>query len=247
MKKRILTILFVFILSGCLLNPLLETNSDLDKQHFKKTVTVDDHASDTFVTFSTVNGVQEKQGTHHVILNDNFLRGFFNKRTKAKSYQIYNVVYYAGAGNNASKKHFAQANYQTPVGEKITPTTLIKENEDCSAMNFYGQCLYNEHVTFQVDEGLLRTVATSDALRPPTDNVWQYALIPDSGDSHKDKLLTAEITGLLERMDHYISIMPTEFHDKAPLKSSTTENPLLIPEPLLKPLPAQDVLPMIKP
>ncbi|RKZ75409.1 MAG: hypothetical protein DRR19_29340 [Candidatus Parabeggiatoa sp. nov. 1] len=247
MKKLTLTILLFFILSGCIPNPLLKTPSDLDKQHFKQTVTIDDHPSNTVVTFSTIKGVQEKQGTHNVVLNDNFLRGFFNKETNAKTYQVYNVVYYAASGSDSRWKHFEQANYQTPVGDKITPTTLIKEDEDCSAINLYGQCLYSEHVTFKVDEAWLKRVATSYAPRPPTDNIWRYMLISKSGDSHKDKLLKAEVAGLLERMTQYASL-PTNLQGKAPpMKSGTAYDPSRTPEPLVKPQPAKDVLPMIKP
>jgi hypothetical protein len=234
LKKLILTILLFFILSGCI-NPLQKKPSGLDKQHFKKTVTIDDHPSNTVVTFSTVKGVQE-QSTHNVVLNDNFLRGFFNKKTKEKTYQVYNVVYYAASGSDSRWKHFERANYQTPAGKKVTSTTLIKENEDCSAINFYGQCLYNEHVTFKVDEALLRTVATSYAQRPPTDNVWPYALIPKSGDNHKDQLLRAEVAGLLEKMDQYISIMP-KLRD---FSTGTPHDPSRTPEPLVEPQPAKD-------
>ncbi len=204
-KKLTLSMTVLFFLTACVENPPLETfPRDNEKQHFKNTVTIQDHPSQPAVTFSTLKGFQDRDDTYNVVWDDNFLRGFLDKRTKAKTYQVYNVVYYAGSGADSKRKHFNQAKYQTEKGEKTTPTTLIKEHEDCTAIQFHGQCLYSEHVVFEIDGALLKTVANSYALNTPNNRNWRYQLISKSGENYDDKLQIAEIAGLEETMDEYV-------------------------------------------
>jgi hypothetical protein len=244
LQKQTLTVMLLFFMTGCVTNPPIDRPPKSDeKQHFKKTVTIKDHPSQAVVTFSTVKGFQEKHSTDNVVWDDNFLRGFIDKKTKAKTYQVYNVIYYAGSGTDFRWKHFNQAKYQTPEGDKSTPTTLIKKHEDCTAIQFHGQCLYSEHIIFKIDGELLRLLAKSYALNTPKERTWQYQLISESGENRSDKLQIAEMAGLLEKMDEYI-IQKTTAHlgdkEKEPLPV-----PSLTPEPLIKPPSAKVLLPLI--
>jgi len=205
LKTLTLSMTVLFFLTACVENPPLETFPSSDeKQHFKNTVIIQDHPSESVVTFSTLKGFQERHDAYNVVWDDNFLRGFLDKKTKAKTYQVYNVVYYAGSGTDSKRKHFNQAQYETSEGNKNTPAAIIKEHEDCSALQFHGQCLYSEHVVFEIDGALLKTVANSYALNTPNNRSWRYQLISKSGENYDDKLQIAELAGLAERMDEYV-------------------------------------------
>jgi hypothetical protein len=245
-KLKKLTFLIIFMIGGCIANPPTNTISDLTKQHFKETVMINEYASQTVITFSTVKGYQRRHSLHNVVWDDNFLRGFVNRTDGSKSYQIYNVIYYANSGTDKPWKSFNQVNYQTPTGRDLIQTTPIKQHEDCSALPRYGQCLYSEHLVFQIDEALLRKMAKFYQENPGRENFWQYELIPKSGPPYNDKLSVAEIAGLLERMDEYVIPRVTTSAANRTDKSSTIHDPALIPEPLIKTQPALVILPLIK-
>jgi len=246
LQKQTLTAILLFFMTGCVTNPPLDTLPKSDeKQHFKKTVTIKDHPSQAVITFSTVKGFQEKHNTHNVVWDDNFLRGFIDKRTKAKTYQVYNVIYYAGSGSDFRWKHFSQAKYQTPEGEKSIPTTLIKKHEDCTAIQFHGQCLYSEHIIFKIEGALLRMLAKSNALNTPKERTWQYQLISKSGENRSDKLQIAEMAGLLESMNEYIIQRTTAHLGEKEDEKEPMPVPSLTPEPLIKPPSAKVLLPLI--
>jgi len=243
MTKNALIFILVAILSlsGCIA-PIGKVR--LDKRHFSDTITIDDYSNLAAIIFSTVSGFQKKHGPYKVIWDDNFLRGFIDKKTKAKTYQVYNVIYYAGSGSSARWKYFEQVNFTTLSGQKFIPTTIIDKQEDCSALPIYGKCLYSEHVTFTVDSALLRAVASAYTPRTPMKGFWQYELIPKSGDNYKDKFLVAEIVGLLEKMDKYIIPMTMVLSETLIDHSGLV--PALIPEPLIKSPPATVILPLLK-
>jgi hypothetical protein len=245
MKKITFIITAIIILSGCVVTP--PNGVLLDIEYFKENVIIYDKASNATVTFSTIKGFQKRHGLHKVVLNDNFLRGFINKKTGKKTYQVYNVINYGASGSGSRWKHFNQANYQRfrLGGMKFISATTIKKEEDCTALPLYGKCLYTEHVVFKVDEELLKNIANSYTPRVPTESVWQYKLIPILGQNYEGKLFVAEIRGLLERMDKYINTMTTE--QKAMMTQLSARSDFLqVPEPLIKAPSASLVLQVIK-
>jgi len=180
MTKPLFIIIAIFILFSCVVNP--DNGTLLDWQYFKEKVTVNDHASNAIVTFSTIKGFQKKHRSLQIVVDDSFLRGFIDKRTMAKkTYQVYNIIYYTGSKSASKWKYYRQANYQTPYGNKFIPVNLIKKEVeikkevDCSALPIYGKCLYSEHVTFEIDRALLKTIANTYTPRIPTESVWQYS------------------------------------------------------------------------
>jgi len=189
-------ILFLFVmLSACTLEPYLNPNSQTTgAAHFKQSTIVNDEGS--IVTFSTVYGQQKRHGS--VVWDDNFFRGFIDKRTGKKSFQVYNIIYYSGNGRG-DWRYYQQANYTVPAGQQVITTQALKQREDCSALSLYGKCVYSEHVAFDIDEQLLRRIAQGKTEQTQ----WMYQLVPQRGESYPDGLLSAEATGLLNRMAEY--------------------------------------------
>jgi len=243
MSKIFLVFIPIMILTGCVLNPYTNSTSGLNKQYFKDRIVINEYSSEIVTSFSTVKGFQEKRSLHKVVLDDNFLRSFFNRNTGTVSYQIYNVIYYAGSGAQNKWKSFNQVHYQAPNGKGLTPTTIIRTNEDCSALSRYGQCLYSEHIVFVVDETLLRMIAASYT---DTENFWQYELRSESGQLYNDKLSVAEIAGLLERVDEYVTSEPLVALQKTIERSPVVLYPSRTPEPSITPPPATVGLPLLQ-
>ncbi|RKZ41073.1 MAG: hypothetical protein DRQ49_05200 [Gammaproteobacteria bacterium] len=245
MTKPLFIIIAIFILFSCVVNP--DNGTLLDWQYFKEKVTVNDHASNAIVTFSTIKGFQKKHRSLQIVVDDSFLRGFIDKRTMAKTYQVYNIIYYTGSKSASKWKYYRQANYQTPYGNKFIPVNLIKKEVDCSALPIYGKCLYSEHVTFEIDRALLKTIANTYTPRIPTESVWQYKLIPKWGKNYESELFTAEVIGLLDKMDKYaIPIITEQPSGTAKIISGKLSDSLLKQEPLIKSPSASFVLSNIK-
>jgi hypothetical protein len=236
-KRSIIIYLSAFF-PGCITVPQQQS---LDKQHFKETVTINDFAGEKVIIFSTINGVQQKLGPHEVVGDDNFFRGFLDKQTNKKVYQVYNVIYYAQSGSQLGWKQFKQARYQTKVGQELVAAEVIKKQEDCSALPRYGQCLYSEQVIFELDDNQVRDLAKSYSTA--NDPHWQYELIPTSGAHYPDKLLLAEIAGLVDKMDEYVISQPT--WPTLGAKTSRLLELLSSPESLVIPPRAVAILPVL--
>ncbi|WP_353572329.1 hypothetical protein [Candidatus Albibeggiatoa sp. nov. BB20] len=193
--SRLSVLLVLLWVSACTLNPYANSGSQPDNaDHFKQSIIINDEGN--VVTFSTVYGYQKRQGS--VVWDDNFFRGFIDKRTGEKSFQIYNVVYYSGNGRG-DWRHYKQANYTVPNGQKMANTQTLRQLEDCSALSLYGKCVYSEHVVFNVNEQLLNTIAQKD-----TDSAqWMYHLVPQRGEQYPDGLFSIEAAGLLSKMAEY--------------------------------------------
>lgn len=230
--KWLTLIVVIFLPTSCIVTP-----STIDETHFKRTIVIRDDPTQNAIVFSTIKGLQEKQVTTGQVWNDNFLRGFIDKRTGQKTYQVYNVVYYGGSGIQVSWKHFRQANYDTLRGVKLTPTTILREEEDCTSLAVYGQCVYNEHVTFKVEGQLFETLSPLHKLESTKE--WRYMLVSEAGESYKDMVTLAEIAGLLASMDGYE--LP-----KTPSKVTTHVNSSDLPEPSVAPPPLEQVLKLRK-
>jgi len=240
MIKTILVTITVIFLTGCVVAPPAG-KIQLDRKHFSNTITIYDQP--TTVTFSTFKGLQTTHGSHNILIKDNFLRGFLDKNTGTKSYQVYNLIVSAGLKNPNGWKRFEQVNFSTLTGKKFIPTTIIKRQEDCSAFPTYARCLYSEHITFRLDEALVRAIASTYTPRTPMESLWQYVLIPKSGNNYLDKISVAEIAGLLEEMDNYI--MPIPKSKNVNVNLNTMFEPHSMPEPLIQPARAMIMLPLL--
>lgn len=206
MKK--ITIVFIFIavitITGCA--PTREATIkqilSLDTQHFKDTITIKDDASDTVAEFSTLNGYRQKKFLGIDWL-DSFLRGFINKKTGKRSYQVYQFISYQGRG----WRFYNRVDYETPEGPRSKALTRFHEEVmNCSSSI---DCTYEEHVVFDVEEALLREIAERSPEIQGKLNAqgkiiaWSYKLYSKAGHELEYGLPPAEVAGLLERMDEY--------------------------------------------
>ncbi|OQW93885.1 MAG: hypothetical protein BWK79_08795 [Beggiatoa sp. IS2] len=232
MKRFMFSGVMFFGVTGCATMPP-DSPVGLDENFFKNAVVITEDIGNS-VIFSTINGFQRRQGEQGTVWDDNFLRGFIDKRTGAKIFQVYNVIYYGGSGTQSGWKHFAQASYLTAEGvRRLTPTNSITEHEDCAPLAVYGSCVYSEQVVFKVDEIFLKTVADSYALDSKIQ--WPYQLIPTNGNSYEDSMAAAEVAGLLSRMEDYQKQFSITSVGKPDNESS---NIILLPEPLIVSPPA---------
>ncbi len=186
-----LLFMMLWITSCTLVNPYSEQADNVD--HFKQTIVVNDEGS--VITFSTINGYQKQYGD--VVWDDNFFRGFIDKRTGEKSFQVYNVLYYSSSGRG-DWRHYQQANYTTPAGQQIAPAQTLRQIEDCSSLVLYGKCIYSEHIAFNVNEQLLNAIAQHSG-----GSKWMYSLVPQRGEYYPDGLFATEAAALLASMSEY--------------------------------------------
>jgi hypothetical protein len=128
----------------------------------------------------------------------NFLRAFIDKKSGKTSFQVYQVIYYQGSGWN----FFQRVNFETPSGPQSKPATVIKRDVDCTGSRYSG-CTYIEHVAFDVDESLLRTIASGYS--PGKSSTWKFKFTAKSGQDYNDGMLPAEVAGLLDKVDEYLA------------------------------------------
>ncbi len=194
MKLIMLTIGALLLLVNCGFQP---TKPAPSKDYFKRAIEIQEDPHTNVVTFSTLKGFQIAQGLYDTILDDNFLQGTLDKRTGKSAYRVYNVIYYTGPGNGLGWQNFYQVNYDPNQGNKILPVSLLKRQENCSSLEIYGKCVYNEHITFDLQETFLKQLLDSKT------TAWEYYLIPKSGKVYTDQLYLSEVAALLEKMAEY--------------------------------------------
>jgi hypothetical protein len=165
----------------------------LPLEHFRDTATVVNEPLDAKLTISTQNGFVEHSGPMHMIWHDEFLTAAIDKKTGEKSFQVHQEITYGGTW-----RFYESAKYQSVSGSRSSPAVHIsKEAANCSV----GDCLYTEHVAFPIDEESLRQLAAAHVPAKPV--IWSYTLLAKSGPAYAGGLSTAEIAGLLAKVDEY--------------------------------------------
>jgi hypothetical protein len=192
----ILTALGPLIIGGVAGNAALAKDPallSLSMEHFRDTAAVTNGPLDAKLTISTQNGFIEHSGPMHMVWHDEFLTADIDKKTGRKFFQVHEEISYGG-----NWRFYESASYQSANGLRTAPTVHIsKEAANCSV----GDCLYTEHVAFPIDEELLRGLAA--AYEPAKPVLWPYKLIAKSGSAFTGGLSSAEIAGLLARVDEY--------------------------------------------
>jgi hypothetical protein len=170
----------------------------LSSEHFKDTATVTDDPITGTTTISTEPGFVEHTGPMRMVWHDEYLRGVIDRKTGQKSFQVSGFVIYGG-----SLRSYETANYATANGPRsVKVTELHKSVENCAT----GDCTYTERIAFPVDEELLRQLAAGDA--PGKPSLWHFTLIARSGSDYAGELSTAEIAGLLAKVDETTNTVP---------------------------------------
>ena len=168
----------------------------LTPEHFRDTATVKDDPVEAVTVISTENGYAEHKGPMRMVWNDEYLRSVIDKTTGRKSFQVHAWIIYGGRWRS-----YETANYQTPAGPKSVPAIQIgRETANCAV----GDCLYTERVAFPVDEDLLRRLAAGNVPGKPA--IWAYKFIAKTGPDFAGGLSSAEIAGLLAKIDEYSAL-----------------------------------------
>lgn len=164
-------------------------------EHFRDTVTIKDDSMETVVTFTTVNGFQEKRGLLGIVWNDNFIRAFMDKKTGTVSYQLYQTVMYEG-----DWRFYTSVNYETPEG--LESAELVKIDSSVGGCSGYrSQCTLRETIGFPIGAQLMKEIA--DKYKPGSVSAWKFRMKSKAGQDWDDGVLPAEAAGLLQAIDAY--------------------------------------------
>lgn len=170
----------------------------LSDRYFKDKTTVEDGALDTIVTFTTKPGFVHNYGTAAGLTVDTFLRGYINKETRQREFEVYQLVKYA----DRDRRHYRTARYETPDGVRSIGVTEFWSRVDCPPGG-KGGCIYEEHIGFSVGQNLLQRIAGSYGPGGGQAAGWTMRFIPVSGKQFQTLITAAEVKGLLDRMDEY--------------------------------------------
>ena len=172
--------------------------TSLSMQHFRDTAVVQQNPLDVTTTISTENGFVKHSGPMRMVWSDEYLRGVIDHKTGQKSFQVYAWTIYSG-----NWRSYETASYRTPSGPKSVALTKIgKEVANCAV----GECTYTERVAFSVDEEMLRGLAAAHG--PGDAAVWTYTLSAKAGPDFRGGLSSAEIAGLLAKVDELNNAPP---------------------------------------
>ncbi|OJX68445.1 hypothetical protein [Magnetospirillum sp. 64-120] len=188
----------VFAVTGCAVPQQANVPvASLTDTHFKNTATVKNDDLDKVATVTTEKGYLVTRGLLGVLWDDVFLRGFINKDTKQTAFQVYQFIGYSA--NDWS--YYSQANFDTPDGLKSVEVTRINRDVDCSYKREIGTCNFKEHMGWDIDEKVLRAVASRYDPRDLTAGGLRYKVIPRGGKEYFGTITAAEVKGLLDRVD----------------------------------------------
>lgn len=169
----------------------------LSLEHFRDTATVSQTAPDATV-ISTEKGFATHAGPLRMVWNDEFLESIIDDKTGRRSFQVDAMVIYSGAWRS-----YETANFQTAGGPRSLPLTKVgKEVANCAV----GECTYTERVAFPVDEEFLRRQAAGYA--PGAAALWSFKIVPAKGPAYVGTVSSAEIAGLLAKVDEYTGALP---------------------------------------
>ena len=170
----------------------------LTMEHFRDTATVKDDPRADATTISTEKGYAEHSGPLHMVWQDEFLSGVNDKQTGQKSFRVEAWIIYTG-----SWRSYESVSFQTPNGPQSVPLIKVgKEAANCAV----GDCTYTERIAFPVDEELLRRLAAAYA--PGRASIWAYRFLANKGPDFAGGLSSAEISGLLAKVDEVTHALP---------------------------------------
>jgi hypothetical protein len=165
----------------------------LSMEHFRDTATIADDAPTAKVTISTEKGYVEHSGPLRMVWHDEFLTATIDKKTGEKSFQVHEEITY-----NGNWRYYQSASYQGANGPRSVPAVQIsKESANCAL----GDCVYTERLAFPVEEELLRQLAAANV--PAKSALWNFKAVAKSGPAYAGSLSSAEIGGLLLKVDQY--------------------------------------------
>jgi hypothetical protein len=178
----------------------------LSMEHFRDTAGVTTDRATSTTTVTTESGYVERSGPLGMVWNDEFLQGMIDGSGQ-RSYRVVVVVIYAGA-----PRAYATASFTMLDGPHSVPLTVVQRSEELCAT---GQCTYTDRLSFAVGGAALEQLARGAGAAP---TLWHFTLHTHRGPAYDGVLSTAEIAGLIARVD-------------AAAKTLNTQAPLLSPSP----------------
>jgi hypothetical protein len=169
----------------------------LGMEHFRDTASITEDPATASVAISTQPGFVEHRGPLRTVWSDEYLRGLIDKQGDRKSFEVDAVFTYSGA-----RRSYRSAEYRTAAGLKEAMTTLV----NVQTVNCVVECMYTEHLVFPIEEQALRAIASSYA--PGKPDLWTFKLIAKGGPGYQGEISTAEIAGLLAKVDGYTRAPP---------------------------------------
>ncbi len=199
--RFLIVVLLFSLISGCANHQQKAQDEgirylNISKEEHKALISVKDDPLETVAILSTQAGFQQRHGLANVVWNDFFLRGFIDKKTGAKSVQVYAALEHV----KGTWLHPYQANYGNPL--VTTPTVSIASDVDCSVSNLYGSCRYREHVGFMLSQDELNRVEET-IKTDPQNKIWLFKMKTRAGHDITDGFTTNEIAALIEKMNEY--------------------------------------------
>ena len=164
-----------------------------DKSHFKNTIIVKDDEFEAGVEISTMKGYSAERSQATRWWTDVFLRGYIDKTTGEKSYQVYVFLVH----RKGLWRHPYQVNYGFP--RKTSKTMATVSDVDCSGSQFWGCAMY-ENFGFMVDEKELRFIQNSSS---QSMEAFEFQVNCEVGEDFIESISKTEIDAFLEFMDDY--------------------------------------------
>ncbi len=181
----------------------------LSMEHFRDTAGVTTDRATSITTVTTESGYVERSGPMGMVWNDEFLQGRIDGSGQ-RSYRVVVVVIYRGA-----PRAYATASFTMPDGPHSVPLTMVQRSEELCAT---GECTYSDRLTFAVGGAALGQLARGAGSAP---TLWHFTLSTHRGPAYDGVLSTAEIAGLIARVDTVAETLNTQ----APLLAPSPEPP----------------------
>lgn len=176
-------------------DPALES---LTMEHFRDTATVTQDPQGATTVISTERGFTEHSGPMRMVWKDEYLSVAVDRKTGQKSFRVDAWIIYGG-----SWRSYDTASFQTASGPVSVPAIKLgREAANCAV----GDCTYTERMAFAVDEELLRRLAAGNTPGKPA--LWSYRFIAKKGPDFAGGLSSAEIAGLLAKLDEFTHSLP---------------------------------------
>ncbi|WP_419815634.1 hypothetical protein [Glacieibacterium sp.] len=168
-------------------------------QDFRQAVSVDEDPLEFVATLSTEPAFRNGKGLAKVVWNDAHLRAVVDKRTGVIRYEVQQVLRHQHGDRN-----YVQVNYLTPKGLRTaTPVVSDIHNNSCDHFEGGRSCVVFRKMSFEVAEQDIRDMAATYA--PGNHGNFAFRFKDVAGEHHTNKLVTAEVVGLVQAVDHYKS------------------------------------------
>jgi hypothetical protein len=170
----------------------------LSMEHFRDTATVKDDPIAGVTKVDTEKGFVEHHGLLGSVWNDEYLSGTIDRKSGHRSFDVVALITYRG-----TRHDYGSAKFQGMKGPVVVPAVLLKSNSvNCPQ----GECTYTDRISFSVEEGLLRALAARPAADKP--ELWHYSVVAKQGSDYSGEFSSAEIAGLLAKVDEYTGAAP---------------------------------------